>query len=203
MFRRFIILPLLRTRYDPLFDPSSFLHARRVYGLTTVAYCETETDKSSVIIAAVREPSDIKSFRDLKDRTACFPEYAGISWLSFVNIARKSGIISANSCDYPLLVSKLLSGACTPGIKDRNYSRTNASADVSSKLCSACTSSNNTSCAADNTNRYYNDTGAMRCLAESAGDIAFVEMRNIDGKMINYLLSSRNRVNNQIIRSRD
>ncbi|XP_014479036.1 PREDICTED: transferrin-like isoform X2 [Dinoponera quadriceps] len=154
--------------------------ARKVYGLTTVLYCETEKVNSSKIVAAVREPSEIKSFQDLKGRTACFPEYAGISWLSFVNTARKIGIVSSKSCDYPLLMSKLFSGACTPGIKDRDHSRTGASADVTTKLCSACSRSNNTSCAANDTNRYYNDNGAMRCLTESAGDVAFVEVGNIN-----------------------
>ncbi|EFN77822.1 Transferrin [Harpegnathos saltator] len=163
--------------------------ARKVYGLSTVLYCETETDKNSVIIAVVRSSADnnypIKSFQDLKGKKACFPEYAGISWLSFVNIARKTGIISSTSCDYPLLASKLFSGACTPGIKDRDHSRTSASADVSTKLCSACMRSNNTSCAVNSTNRYYNDKGAMHCLAESAGDIAFVEVGNINDDATN------------------
>lgn len=185
------MLSLLYTRHD-LMCLLSVYDMCRVFGLTTVLYCETESERNSVIIAAVREPSDIKSFQDIKGRKACFPEYAGISWLSFVNIARKNGIISSKSCDYPLLVSKLFSGACTPGIKDRDHSRTTASADVTTKLCSACTSSNNTSCAADETNRYYNDIGAMQCLAESAGDVAFVEKRNAIGKTINYLLLSRN-----------
>lgn len=165
---------------------------RRVYGLSTVLYCDTETDKNSVVIAVVRHQQDnnfpIKSFQDMKGRTACFPEYAGISWLSFVNTARKVGIISSKSCDYPSLVSKLFSGACTPGIKDRDHSHVTASTDVSTKLCSACIQSNNTSCAANNTNQYYDDKGAMRCLEESAGDVAFVEIENIFGKMINCLL---------------
>lgn len=140
-------------------------------------------DKNSVIIAIVRESKDniypIKNFYDLKNRKACFPEYGGISWLSFTNIARTDGIISSKSCDYSLLVSKLLSGACTPGIEDADHARTAISADVSSKLCSACRYQNNTSCAVNETNRYYNDKGAMRCLSEGVGDVAFVEAANI------------------------
>ncbi|XP_029670879.1 transferrin-like isoform X1 [Formica exsecta] len=157
--------------------------ARTVYDLSTVLYSETEMDKNSVIIAIVRESKDniypIKNFYDLKNRKACFPEYGGISWLSFTNIARTDGIISSKSCDYSLLVSKLLSGACTPGIEDADHARTAISADVSSKLCSACRYQNNTSCAVNETNRYYNDKGAMRCLSEGVGDVAFVEAANI------------------------
>ncbi|XP_029156870.1 transferrin-like [Nylanderia fulva] len=158
--------------------------ARTVHGLSTVLYSETEMDKNSVIIAVVREPKDdnypVKSFHDLKDRKACFPEYSGISWLSFINIARTNNIISSKSCNYPLLVSKLLSGACTPGIEDADHSRITVPADISSKLCSACRYQNNTSCAVNETNRYYGDKGAMQCLSEGAGDVAFVEAANIE-----------------------
>lgn len=158
--------------------------ARTVYGLSTVLYSETEMDKNSVIIAVVREPKDdnypVKNFHDLRDRKACFPEYSGISWLSFINIARTNNIISSKSCNYPLLVSKFLSGACSPGIEDADHSRTTVPADVSSKLCSACRYQNNTSCAVNETNRYYGDKGAMRCLSEGAGDVAFVEAANIE-----------------------
>ncbi|XP_032680606.1 transferrin-like [Odontomachus brunneus] len=183
--------------------------ARKVYGLSTVLYCDTEIDKSSTVIAVVRQQSNnnypIKSFHDLKDRTACFPEYAGISWLSFVNTARKMGIISSKSCDYPLLVSKLFSGACTPGIKDHDHSHTIAATDVSNKLCSACMRSNNMnvtiignntySCAANYSNRYYHDKGAIRCLDEGAGDVAFVEAGNIISRRIdpmNYRVLCKN-----------
>ncbi|XP_072758245.1 transferrin-like [Anoplolepis gracilipes] len=157
--------------------------ARTVYDLSTVLYSETEMDKNSITIAVVREPKDdnypVKTFHDLRNRKACFPEYGGISWLSFINIARTSGIISSKSCNYPLLVSKLLSGACTPGIEDADHSRTAVPADISSKLCSACRYQNNTSCAVNETNRYYSDKGAMRCLSEGAGDVAFVEAANV------------------------
>lgn len=136
-------------------------------------------------VAVVREPADsnpIKSFHDLKGRTACFAEYGGISWLSFIKNVRDTGVISSRSCDYPLLVSRLLSGACTPGLMDGDHSNSTVSADVAVKLCSACMRQNNTSCAADETNHYYGDKGALRCLSDGAGDVAFIEATNIKGK---------------------
>jgi len=141
--------------------------------------------KNSMIIAVVREPNDasyvVKSFNDLKNRKACFSEYGGMGWLNFVNLARTNGLISSKSCDYALLMSKFLSGACTPGINDTDHSLNLISTDISSKLCSACQYHNNTSCAVNTTNRYYGDKGAMRCLSDGAGDVAFVEAGNIIG----------------------
>jgi len=94
-----------------------------------------------------------------------------------------------------LSIFELLSGACTPGIEDADHSRTAASTRISTKLCSACLHQNNTSCAVNETNRYYGDKGAMRCISEGAGDVAIVEAANIIGKnkkIIYYLLLHRN-----------
>lgn len=138
-----------------------------------------------MIIAVVREPKDanypVKSFNDLKNRKACFSEYGGTGWLSFINLARTSGLISSKACDYPSQLSKFFSGACTPGIDDPNHSGSSIPTDISSKLCSACQHQNNTSCAVNMTNRYYGDKGAMKCLSDGAGDVAFVETANIMG----------------------
>ncbi|KYN20902.1 PREDICTED: transferrin-like [Trachymyrmex cornetzi] len=157
--------------------------ARKVHNLSTILYSETEMDKNSVTFAVMREPEEdnylIKNFQDLSGKKACFPEYGGLGWLSFINAARKSNIISSKSCDYPLLVSDLFSGACAPGIEDFDHSSTAIPSDVSSKLCSACKNENNPSCAVDETNRYYGDKGAIQCLTDEAGDIAFIEMTNI------------------------
>lgn len=140
-----------------------------------------------MIAAVLREPAGdnypIKNFQDLKGKTACFPEYGGLNWLSFINAARLNNIISTESCDYPLLVSQLLSGACVPGIADSDHSRNPIPPNVASKLCSGCIKhQNNTSCGANKTNRYYGDKGAINCLNEGAGDIAIVELANIGKK---------------------
>ncbi|XP_011872938.1 PREDICTED: transferrin-like isoform X2 [Vollenhovia emeryi] len=160
--------------------------ARTVYGLSTILYSETEIEKNSITLAVVREPRDenypIKSFQDIRGKKACFPEYGGLSWLSFIYAARINNLISSKSCDYPSLVSKLLSGACTPGIEDSDHSRTAVSPDIASKLCSICKHQNDTNvqtCAVNETNRYYSDTGALRCILEGTGDISFIEKANV------------------------
>ncbi|KAG5334442.1 TRF protein, partial [Acromyrmex charruanus] len=157
--------------------------ARKVHNLSTILYSETEEGKNSVTFAVMREPKEdsypIKNFQDLNGKKACFSEYGGLGWLSFINAARQNNIISSKSCDYPLMMSELFSGACTPGIEDFDHSSTAISSNVSSKLCSACKNQNNSSCAMDETNRYYGDKGAIQCLIDEAGDIAFIETTNI------------------------
>ncbi|XP_066586110.1 transferrin-like [Prorops nasuta] len=161
--------------------------ARQVYGLSTVLYSETDNDRNSVIVAVVREPETkdesfaVSSLYNLKGKKACFPEYAGLAWLSFVHVARTENIFSSKSCDYPKHVSQLFSGACTPGIHDRDHSHSRSSEDIISRLCSLCPQGNNTErCSANIKNPYYGDAGALQCLADKAADIAFVELKNLN-----------------------
>ena len=47
-------------------------------GLTTVAYPETDSRKvSRILIVLKNETSWYKSFKDLKGKRACIPEYGG------------------------------------------------------------------------------------------------------------------------------
>ncbi|XP_015597144.1 transferrin [Cephus cinctus] len=156
--------------------------ARQVFNLTTVLYTETETDRNSVVIAVVREGSsyNVSSFAALSKRTACFPEYGGIAWLSFINTARTNGVLS-ESCDYATIVADFLSGACTPGFRDRDHLNSSLTSSAGSTLCSLCPlENNNATCSANSSNIYYGDKGALECLKSTAGDIAFIEAKNLN-----------------------
>lgn len=155
----------------------------RVYNLSTVLYAETETDRNSVVIAVVRNGTtyNVTSFDTIKSRGVCFPEYGGIAWLSFVNAARQNKVIT-DSCDYPTEVSNLVSAACTPGYADRDHHNA-TSGSTSSNLCSLCPiESNNASCSANTSNIYFGDRGALECLTSGAGDVAFIEAKNLLGE---------------------
>ncbi|XP_046750206.1 transferrin-like [Diprion similis] len=154
--------------------------ARQVFNLSSVMYTETDDDRNSVVIAVVREGTtyNVSSFATLKSRSACFPEFGGIAWLSFVNAARLNNVIS-NSCDVVTEVTNLLSGACAPGFGDGNH-QNSTTGTTSSKLCSVCpVEANNASCSANPSNIYYGDKGALECLKSGAGDVAFIEYLNL------------------------
>ncbi|KAF7400737.1 hypothetical protein HZH66_005921 [Vespula vulgaris] len=159
--------------------------ARKVYNLTSILYTDTDkqTMKDNMIMAVLRKPEDgnypIKNFQQLKGHTACFPEYGAIAWLSFINTARMNRIISSASCNYPKLLSNLFSGTCIPGINNSNHGNSIISSNIINKLCSVCPKKNDTDCTANSSNSYYGDKGALRCLNERAGDIAFVKIGNI------------------------
>lgn len=150
-------------------------------------YTETELDRNSIVIAVVRENTtyNVSSFATIKSRPACFPEYGGIAWLSFVKAARQNKIIS-DSCNVIQEVGNLVSSACVPGFADRNHQNI-TTASTASTLCSLCpVEANGVSCSANSSNIYYGDKGALECLNSGAGDVAFIEPKNLNGQLVNY-----------------
>ncbi|KAJ8667093.1 hypothetical protein QAD02_008755 [Eretmocerus hayati] len=159
--------------------------ARSVYGLSPVLFCETYSDYYSFVVAAVRANAQMKRIRkweDVRNSKACFPEYGGISWLSFVNAARDHRILS-KSCDYPSIVAKLLDEACTPGFAEANHAMNRMKPSLKDdlgKLCKLCPRQPNVEqCEANQNNPFYGDRGALECLKTGNGDIAFFELTNV------------------------
>ncbi|XP_014209303.1 transferrin-like [Copidosoma floridanum] len=174
-------------------DSNYGLLARKNYGLTALLYCETMEDHYSVVVAVTRDKAvlnKISQWSDIKDKNACFPEFGGIAWLSFINAARDHRILP-DSCAYTRVVSKLLKGACTPGFVEadhaQDHKRPSLATDGFANLCNLCPAqTNGERCEANSMNKYYGDKGALDCLKSGDGDIAFVEVRNLNGQYILY-----------------
>ncbi|XP_011310325.1 transferrin [Fopius arisanus] len=158
--------------------------ARKIFNLTTILYAEPSKTMNSAIIAVVKNStlSQFTNLKSLQGKTACFPEYGGIAWLSLINIARNNKIIS-DTCDYPKAMANLFTGACTPGINDINHSDVAANVEIVQQLCSSCPlEKNNSTCSANSENLFYGDEGVLKCL-RGPGDIGFVEIKNIGGEL--------------------
>ncbi|XP_015122741.1 transferrin [Diachasma alloeum] len=158
--------------------------ARTIFNLTTLLYVEPMKTMNSAIIAVVKNSQSPKfgSFKSLKGKTACFPEYGGIAWLSLINVARNQKIIP-DTCDYPQALAGLFSGACTPGINDTDHSDVTTKVEVVQQLCSSCPlQADNSTCSASPDNTFYGDEGVLDCL-DGPGDIGFVEIKNVGGEL--------------------
>lgn len=138
-------------------------------------YSETVKEKNSFVVAVVRErPTPvISSFSDLQGRNACFPEYGGIAYLSFLNVTRSKKLVT-DTCKYAKVVSTFLNYACAPGAQDKNHN-VSVGSQAAKKLCKLC---GEKTCDASPDNKYFGDAGAIACL-DDVGDIAFLEARNL------------------------
>lgn len=155
--------------------------ARKLFGLSTVLYADNDNERSNVVLAMIKDSSSpqFQSLHDLKGKKACFPEYGGISWMTFLNITRTNNVHEDNkTCDFKKIASDIFSKACVPGVRDIDHStlQKKTSADVDA-LCALCPENN---CQANDANPFFRDNGAFLCLEHGVADIAFVKPKNLN-----------------------
>ncbi|XP_048003548.1 transferrin-like isoform X2 [Leguminivora glycinivorella] len=159
--------------------------ARQHFSLTPVKLVQnlhSDPNSFSRVIALVRANSDITRFENLRGRKACFPEFGGISYMSFVRTAQVLGVLNDKECDYARAVGEFFSTTCAPGAQDASHALGASNYDVSN-LCSLCKAPNgaNSTCSWDYTsNLYFGNNGSLSCLANNDADIIFVETTNIN-----------------------
>ncbi|MCJ8745309.1 hypothetical protein PDJAM_G00128860 [Pangasius djambal] len=132
--------------------------------------CKSPSGETSsyYAVAVVRKDSDL-TWDTLQGKKSC---HTGVGHTAGWNIPMGLLHTKYKHCDF----STYFSESCAPG------------SDPESSLCKLCKGSEagRDKCKASDHERYYGFTGAFRCLAEGAGDVAFVKhstvAENTDGK---------------------
>uniref|UniRef100_A0A8C9FEV6 Ovotransferrin n=1 Tax=Pavo cristatus TaxID=9049 RepID=A0A8C9FEV6_PAVCR len=140
-----------------------------------------DTNNAYYAVALVkRNPSNAFTISDLKGKKSCHTGLGRTAgWNIPIGMLIKKGFINPRDCNIPQAVSEFFSASCVPSAEQDNYPST---------LCQLCIGDNsgNNKCSASSQERYYSYNGAFRCLAEDAGDVAFVKhstvFENTDGK---------------------
>ncbi|CAG4958040.1 unnamed protein product [Colias eurytheme] len=171
--------------------------ARQHYSLSSVKLVQNSRSDPfafSRVAALVKETSaqsnNITRFENLRGKNACFPEFGGISFVSFLRTAHERGVISSSECDYGRAVGEFFSSSCAPGAMDASHAMDKSNFDAT-PLCSLCKPSitivgnfsQNQECSFDNSNKYYGNNGSVACLADPESDVAFVDLANINANL--------------------
>ncbi|XP_055985495.1 lactotransferrin [Sorex fumeus] len=120
-------------------------------------------------VAVVRKANTDLTWNSLRGRKSC---HTAVGRTAGWNIPMGLLFNRTGSCKF----AEYFSQSCAPG------------ADPSSSLCALCIGDEQgqNKCAANSNERYHGYTGAFRCLAEGAGEVAFVKdttvEQNTDGK---------------------
>ncbi|XP_054983193.1 melanotransferrin isoform X2 [Sorex araneus] len=164
-------------------DGGAIYEAGKEHGLKPVVgeVYDQEVGTSYYAVAVVKRGSNL-TLSTLKGARSC---HTGINrtvgWNVPVGFLVDSGHLSVMGCDVLKAVSEYFGGSCVPGAGESVYA---------GSLCRLCRgdAAGEGVCAPSPRERYYDYSGAFRCLAEGAGDVAFVKhstvLENTDGKTL-------------------
>jgi len=165
-------------------DGGEVVTAQREYNLKPIiAEQYGEHGTLYYAVAVVKKSSSYQSIDDLRGAKSCHTGYGRTAgWNVPLYTLLNKGLISRNNCPYTRALSHFFSGgSCVPGALTPEN---NPSEDSPQQLCSICagnmeasdsTAVEATRCSASNNESYFGYTGAFRCLASGAGDVAFVK----------------------------
>lgn len=123
------------------------LKAEREYHLKPLLYeFSSEFYERYVVLAVINKDSNINDFSELKGKRACFPNFEGAAYLSVLET---------------LWNSSLIEKTCAHNSNLANY--------FSSKSCIWDPKSSHTC-----DRKYFGEMGALQCLLDKVGDVAFV-----------------------------
>jgi hypothetical protein len=131
--------------------PDLLNQAIQKYNLKSLFY-ETVNDNAKYLTVAVtRNGTTINKLEDLRGYKACFPAFDGVAWNSVVFTLRDKNLL--RSCPYTAAAASFFGSSCIPGLPHNE------------KYCDAVS--------------YRGEFGALRCLLDKKGDVAFISKNSI------------------------
>uniref|UniRef100_A0A6G1SFP3 Transferrin n=1 Tax=Aceria tosichella TaxID=561515 RepID=A0A6G1SFP3_9ACAR len=138
---------------------------------------------SDYAVAVVRADSGIKFLYQLGGRRSCHASFGDLaSWLSPLSVLTERSLLDQASCNKADQMAEYFGGSCVPGAADLRVNHYRSGSD---KLCAACRGDSEGvhQCERSSSERYHGQAGALRCLVEGAGEVAFVSLSSLAGNV--------------------
>lgn len=137
-------------------------------------------------VAVVRADSGIRFLYDLSSRRSCHGSYGDLAaWWAPQTVLSERSLLDQTSCNKAEQMADYFAGSCVPGAADLRVNQYKSGSD---RLCALCKGDQFGlhQCERSSSERYYGNSGALRCLVEGTGEVAFMSMTslasNVDGR---------------------
>ncbi|RXN00013.1 Otolith matrix protein 1 [Acipenser ruthenus] len=114
------------------------------------------------------------SGKNFHGKLQCTRAYNSIDCMEKIKNGTADAATMAGDDIYAAAVGDFFGYSCVPGVKDPEY---DPKGNNPKNLCEACIGDDNDGniCANDPSERHFGEVGALRCVAENLGDVAFVK----------------------------
>ncbi|CAH0721117.1 unnamed protein product, partial [Brenthis ino] len=157
-----------------LLDAADMLHAAHKYRLVPFmqeVYSSGNNWYYAVAVAKEQDPDTDLTY--LRGKNTC---HTGIGmaagWIYPLAYLISNGWIRSYGCDGAHAAAQYFSKACAPGALSSEY--VDAATAPHDNLCHLCHGASFRRCRRDASEDYYGHVGALRCMIEGGGDVAFV-----------------------------
>lgn len=136
------------------------------------------------VVALARTSSSDLSLLEMHERSSCHPGMrTTVGWTVPIGFLVNTSQISVDvQCNFPHAVGDFFGYSCVPGVKDPEH---DPKGNNPRNLCEACIGDENDRhiCANNPRERHFGEAGALRCVAENLGDVAFVKHTTVFDNM--------------------
>ncbi|XP_063076585.1 otolith matrix protein 1 [Engraulis encrasicolus] len=136
------------------------------------------------VVALARRSSSDLSLLEMHERSSCHPGIrTTVGWTVPIGFLVNTSQISVDEqCNFPHAVGDFFGYSCVPGVKDAEH---DPKGNNPKNLCEACIGDENDRhiCVNNPRERHYGEAGALRCVAENLGDVAFVKHTTVFDNM--------------------
>ncbi|XP_054721697.1 melanotransferrin-like [Uloborus diversus] len=159
-------------------DAGDLYHAGQKFDLIPIIAEQYDLDEPAYYaIAVARQPDKKTDLLYLKGKRSC---HTGIGmaagWVIPMSFLISSERMRSYGCDSAHAAAEFFQKSCVPGALSREYTVGETQYNT---LCDLCHGSSSYFCSKSSSEPFFGHTGALRCLVEGGGEIAFVKHTTI------------------------